>query len=112
VLNTSRKVGWPTPGTAHCVGVGGLGIDDGKARVDLDGLSACMTRVGLDQRVVDDLLLQPGQQKVAQALSGFSQQLVRRDRQLAEPLAGGVKDGVRDGRRDAYDGELGETLHA
>ena len=47
--------------------VRGLGVLDRQAGVDLQGLPAGVPRVGLEQRVVDPLLLEPGQQEVAQA---------------------------------------------
>src|SRR3954463_2179217 len=41
-----------------------------------------------------------------------SEQLLRRDRQLADPLTGSVKDGVRDGRGDANHRDLADALYA
>ena len=41
-----------------------LGIREGEAGVDLEGLAGLMPRVRLDQGVVDSLGLQPGEEEV------------------------------------------------
>lgn len=43
-----------------------LGLAQRQPRIDLQRLPGSMTAVGLDQRVVEPLLLEPGQQKMPQ----------------------------------------------
>jgi len=43
-----------------------LGVGEGEAGVDLQGLAGGVAAVGLDERVVDALGLEPGEQEVAQ----------------------------------------------
>jgi hypothetical protein len=43
-----------------------LGVSEGEAGVDLQGLAGGVAAVGLDERVVDALGLEPGEQEVAQ----------------------------------------------
>jgi hypothetical protein len=47
-----------------------LGVGEGQAAVDFQGLSAGVAAVGLDEGVVDALGLQPGEQEVPQPVPG------------------------------------------
>lgn len=48
--------------------IGGLGVGEGEAGVDLEGLAVPVAGVGLDERVVDALGLEPGEQEVSQGV--------------------------------------------
>ena len=47
---------------------GGLGVGEGEAAVDLEGLSGLVAAVGLDESVVDPLCFQPGEEEVAKSV--------------------------------------------
>src|SRR5512142_1936102 len=58
-----------------------LGVGEGEAAVDLEGLAAGVPAVGLDEGVVDALGFQPGEQEVPQLVGGDG---------FGEPGRGGV----------------------
>ena len=59
--------------SVDCLLIAVLGVAEGEAAVDFQGLAAGVTAVGLDECVVDALALEPGEQEVPQLASSTPQ---------------------------------------